>query len=97
MAIKTRYTEIRAEMVRRGLDGAKMAEALGISRITYSNKLCAHIPFTSREMYTILDLFGRPDSDIALYFPRNGISDPTSYRKLPTDLPMRNSARITSI
>lgn len=86
--IKTRYTELRAEMVRHGYDGRRLASVLGISNVTLSQKLCGHTPWTSREMYIIMDLFGLPYSELGRFFPKNGITDPNCYRKLPTDLPM---------
>ncbi len=86
--IKTRHTEIRAEMVRHGYDGKRLAPVLGISTVTLSLKLCGKAPWTSREMYIIMDLFGLPYAELGRFFPKNGISDPTCYRQLPTDLPM---------
>lgn len=88
--IKTRHTELRAEMVRHGYDGRRLAEVLGISNVTLSLKLCGKSPWTSREMYILMDLFDLPYSELNRFFPKNGISDPTCYRKLPTDLPMTN-------
>ena len=75
-------------MMRHGYDGRRLAAVLDITAPTLSAKLCAHTPWTSREMYIIMDLFGLPYSELGRFFPKNGISDPTTYRQLPTDLPM---------
>ena len=95
--IRTRHTELRAEMVRNGFDGQALADLLGCSRTTVSSKLCGKSPWTSDEMYFILDIFGIPDSELGRYFPRNGISDPQSYRKLKTDLPQQSLKEIRAI
>ena len=88
--IKTRHTELRAEMVRHGYDGRRLAKVLGCTPMTVSNRLTGKVPWTSREMYILMDLFDLPYSELNRFFPKNGISDPTCYRKLPTDLPMTN-------
>jgi hypothetical protein len=87
--IKTRHTEIRAEMMRHGYDGRRLATVLDITAPTLSAKLCGHTPWTSREMYIIMDLLDLPYDKLNTYFPKNGISDVNCYRALPTDLPMQ--------
>ena len=87
--IKSRHTELRAEMVRNGYTGQMLADALEITTVTLSRKLCGKVPFTGREMYQIMDLFNLPYYRMHIFFPKNGISDPSCYVALPTDLPMR--------
>lgn len=86
MSIRTRHTEIRAEMVRHGMSGAEFGEKLGVSGATVSAKLCGKTPWTVDEMYYIMDLFNLPYNKLHVFFPKNGISDPHNYRKLRTDL-----------
>lgn len=88
MAIRSRHTELRAEMLRRGYDGKTMAAKLAIAPATFSHKLSGQRPWDSWEIYTILDILGLPYEQMHIFFPKNGISDPTCYRALPTDLPM---------
>lgn len=85
MAISTRYTEIRSMMVLHGMRGPDLGEKLGLSGQTVSAKLCGKSPWTVDEMYYIMDLFKIPYKELHKYFPKNGISNPRSYRKLKTD------------
>ena len=85
--IRTRHTEIRAEMVRMGINGKELAEKLGCAQTTLSAKLCGKTPWNTDEMYYLMDLFKLPLNQLHIYFPRNGISDPRNYRKLRTDVP----------
>lgn len=87
--IKTRHTELRAVMVRHGYNGQLLAEAIGVSPNTVSSSLCGKRPWTSDEMYMIMDLFHLPYSLLPVIFPKNGIQDRKCFRKLPTDLPQR--------
>lgn len=84
--IRTRHTEIRAQMVRRGMKGPDLAGKLGVSDSTISAKLCGRTPWTVDEMYYIMDLFHIPYAELHIYFPKNGISNPRNYRRLRTDI-----------
>lgn len=85
--IRTRHTEIRAQMVRHGMTGEDLGQKLGISGPTVSTKLCGKSPWNIDEMYYIMDLFNIPYDELHKYFPKNGISDPRNYKKLKTDVP----------
>ena len=89
--VKTRHTELRAELLRHGYDGKSLALVLGCTPMTISNRLCGKIPWSSNEMYIIMDLLDLPYDKLNVYFPKNGISDVNCYRALPTDLPMQRS------
>ena len=88
--IKSRHTELRAVMVRHGYNGHTLAEAIGVSPNTVSSSLCGKRAWTSNEMYKIMDLFKLPYSLLPIIFPKNGIQDRKCFRKLPSDLPMRD-------
>ena len=87
--IKTRHTELRAVMVLNGYNGEQLAEAIGVSKNTISASLCGRRPWTSDEMYKIMDLFRLPYSLLPVIFPKSGIQDRRCFRQLPTDLPQR--------
>ena len=95
--IKSRHTELRAEMVRNGYNATRLASAIGCTPVTVSHRLCGKSPWTSREMYIIMDLFNLPYERLNTFFPKNGISDPNCYRALPTDIPMRTFRTIKAI
>ena len=92
--IRSRHTELRAEMVRHGYDGKRLAVVLGVTPMTVSNRLTGKVPWTSKEMYFIMDLFDLPYNKLSMYFPKNGISDASCYRALPTDLPMAKAKKV---
>lgn len=85
--IRTRHKELRAAMVQAGFDGKRLADNIGISNVTLSSRMCGHTPWTSKEMYQIMDLLDLPHWDLNKYFPKDGISNPNCYCKLETDLP----------
>ena len=53
-----------------------LREELGIGADTISRKMNAHSPWTSDQMYAILDLVGAKEDALHKIFPRNGQNDP---------------------
>lgn len=50
------YREVSAEMRRKKLTGADMAEGLGITQGTFSQKLNGNYPFTFREAVKVKEI-----------------------------------------
>lgn len=67
---------LKARMVERGDDDcvAKLAELLGISRNTASNKLNGKAKFDQREIYLISEKYGLSDEDIRKIFVKDDVS-----------------------
>ena len=51
------FCNLKAEMARRGLSGNKIAEGVGITGKTFSNKMIGISEFTRSEMFRIRDTF----------------------------------------
>ena len=59
------YTsEIRAELARKNISKAAVAQALGKSRATASRTLSGAIPLTLDELYSLAELIGVSPSDL---------------------------------
>lgn len=84
---KTRHSELRAEMMRRGYDGNRLSNAIGITPVTLSSRLCGKSPWSIKEMYAILDLLNLDYDQMHKYFPKNGVQNYECYRALQQDLP----------
>ncbi len=52
------YRNVLGEMRRQGLTGAKMAEELGITQGTWSQKVNGKFPFTFREAVRVKKILG---------------------------------------
>ena len=50
------YRNVLAEMKRQGLTGANMAEALGVTQGTFSQKVNGNYPFTFREAVKVKEV-----------------------------------------
>lgn len=67
------YPDLRYEVtIKRGLPIQILCEWAHISRATLSLRLNNSSPWTTSEMYSILDELNLPDSDLVRLFPRNG-------------------------
>lgn len=58
-----------------------LADELGIGTDTVSRKMNGHYPWTSDQMYAILDLIGVKPERLHEIFPRNGQNEPGAKRK----------------
>ena len=72
--MKKPYQVLRTSLFALNINQADAAEALGICRDTFSRKVLGKIPFTSDEMYALIDMVGLQDSDLFRLFPRGGKS-----------------------
>ena len=63
---------LRAKMLESGVDVKTICEVCGISYPSFYRKLNAHTEWTLEECYQIMDLLGRPYTDLPLLFPRRG-------------------------
>lgn len=66
------YQAVRAELFANEIGHELLARRLRISAHTVSRKLNAHTEWALEECYQIMDLLGRPYTDLPLLFPRKG-------------------------
>lgn len=66
------FQAIRAELYANEIGQELLARRLRISAHTVSRKLNAHTEWTLEECYQMLDLLGRPYTDLPILFPRGG-------------------------
>ena len=67
------YPELWYEVkIKRNLSIYVLCEWTGFSRSTLSQRLNNQQPWTTTEMFSIIDHLGLPDEDILRLFPRNG-------------------------
>lgn len=67
------YPELWYEVkIKRNLSIYVLCEWTGFSRSTLSQRLSNQQPWTTTEMFSIIDHLGLPDEDILRLFPRNG-------------------------
>ena len=72
------YSVLRGLLYSKEITQAILAEELDIGTDTVSRKLNAHSPWTSDQMYKILDLVGAKEESLHVIFPRNGRSNRAS-------------------
>ncbi len=77
------YKNLRLLMQTYDFTTEALAEELGCSRCTVSHKLNAHHPWTSNEMWKIMELFEQSPSKLHELFPMNGQNEPGVKRKRP--------------
>ena len=58
-----------------------LRDELDIGTDTISRKMNARSPWTSDQMYAILDLVGAKEESLHKIFPRNGQSDPEAIKE----------------
>lgn len=66
------FQAIRSELYANEIGQEMLARRLRISAHTVSRKLNAHTEWTLEECYQVLDLLGRPYTDLPVMFPRGG-------------------------
>lgn len=69
------HYELRKRMKEYGYKTGDLAERLERSCAYISQCLCGSGYWRSNEMYAIADMMDIPDSEIHIYFPRDGILD----------------------
>lgn len=67
-----KYANLRGILAEKGIRLYELADGIGKSYVTISNKLQNHTPFTLDEAYRILELLEIPSSKIYEFFPPGG-------------------------
>lgn len=68
------YLELRGEMVRQGISNADIAARIGKSQAHVSRCLNLWTGWDCQDMYAIMDMIGRPYSDLHVIFPKDGVA-----------------------
>jgi len=66
--------EVRAELARRGMSRATLADRAGINRHTIQRRLSAQHPFTYEEMASVATVLGLPLSELIERAESTGVS-----------------------
>lgn len=72
--MKKRFTTLRCALMENGTTQHALAHDLGLSPSCLSKRFTGKVPWTTQEAYSVLRLLNRPDSELQLYFPRDGVS-----------------------
>ena len=72
--MKKRFSTLRGALVETGTTQHVLAHDLGLSPSSLSNRLTGKVPWTIQEAYSVLRLLNRPDTELQLYFPPDGLS-----------------------
>ena len=76
------FKELRNLMRENELTNESLAREIGCASSTISNKLNGHYPWTSDEMWRIMELTNQPDHRLHTIFPRGGQNEPgAKHRK----------------
>lgn len=67
------YTELRAEMKRKGVKAYDIAVWLNLSERSVHSRLSGDIPWTLPEMYLIMDKLHIPRHKLHIVFPQGGM------------------------
>ena len=72
--LKKRFTTLRCALIENGTTQYALAHDLGLSPSSLSKRLTGKVPWTTQEAYSVLRLLNRPDTELQLYFPPDGLS-----------------------
>ena len=72
--LKKRFTTLRCALMENGTTQHALAHDLGLSPSCLSKRFTGKVPWTTQEAYSVLRLLNRPDSELQLYFPRDGVN-----------------------
>lgn len=67
-----KYANLRGVLAKKGIRLYELADEIGKSPVTVSNKLMNRTPITLEEAYRILELLEIPSSEIYEFFPPGG-------------------------
>lgn len=67
-----KYANLRGILAQKGIRLYELADEIGKSPVTVSNKLMNRTPITLEEAYRILELLEIPSSEIYEFFPPGG-------------------------
>ena len=76
------YKTLRDYLKQAEITSEILAQELGIGVDTVSRKLCDHSPWTSDQMWQIMEILCIPDNKLHEVFPRNGQNNKEVRRKL---------------
>nr|DAW90295.1 MAG TPA: Regulatory protein-modification, helix-turn-helix, transcriptional regulato, DNA [Bacteriophage sp.] len=68
------YLELRAEMLRQGVEQKYLARKLARSIRYVSDRFCRRAPWSIDDAYLIMSILHLPADQIYRYFPPNGIA-----------------------
>lgn len=73
---RTRHRRLRGALTAAGYDQSELADILGISPTSVSNRMRGKYPWTISEAWAVLDLIGVSDpAQLGTYFPPAGEDD----------------------
>jgi transcriptional regulator with XRE-family HTH domain len=72
--MKKHFSTLRCALMMNGTTQHALANELGLSPSSLSKRFTGKIPWTTQEAYSVLQLLDRPDSELQVYFPRDGLS-----------------------
>lgn len=67
-----KYRKLRAKMLEMGVDAEWLGRKIGLSAASFSHRMTGRIPWKMTEVFQILDILHLPETDLLMYFPRNG-------------------------
>ena len=77
------YSRLRSRIRERGWTCADIAEDLGITAQSFSNRMNNKTPFDLAEIYKIMDLLEIPYNEMHLYFSKGGMwVEPTKPQRM---------------
>lgn len=74
------FKELRNIMREYDLTNELLGREIGCATSTVSNKLNGHFPWTSEEMWKIMEVTNQPPHRFHLIFPRDGQNEPGAKR-----------------
>lgn len=76
ISAKEHHRKLRGALLARGIEQSDLADVLGISTTSISNRMRGKYPWTVSEAWVILRMIGEGDpSKLGEYFPEGGIHD----------------------
>lgn len=68
--INNKHKKLRGALLELGYEPEEAAEAIGRKRTYFSLRINGHRPWTTDEMYRLMDLIGKPYDEMYIYFPK---------------------------
>lgn len=70
--INSKHKKLRCALLGLGYDATEASAAIGRKQTYFSIRMNGHKPWTTEEMYTLMDLIEKPYDEMYVYFPRQG-------------------------
>ncbi|MBE6069835.1 MAG: helix-turn-helix transcriptional regulator [Clostridium lundense] len=96
------YTFLRGRLRQLDMTQADLARVLGIQQSAVSQRFCGRTPWSSTEMYQVLDVCQAQPDELHLYFPRDGkavnggIGNPARHGKRGSKIIIPSEIRIVT-